>query len=284
MPTTYPAIVEVQPRHPGAAHASRGSRRPVRGRGARLVIAAGLALVLTALGGTVTSARSPVQSAAASGARAPAIASSFGLDLYRRGDFVAQTNLVQCVGASIQMMMNMVAPTNDRSASTQRRVFKLAKAYSDRVSPRPGRKGASVRGWAMALDELGYGPYRVMGYDTLPAAIHAAARAIRVTGRPVGLLMWHGRHAWVMSGFRASADPLATDTFTVMRVTVLDPLYPRASPTWGASPAPGTELSLAALGRDFVRRGLGWDGVLAGPYVIVQPVVLPSMPPGARPS
>ena len=34
-----------------------------------------------------------------------------------------------------------------------------------------------------------------------------AARAMESTGRPVGLLVWRGRHAWVMSGFKATKDP-----------------------------------------------------------------------------
>ena len=34
----------------------------------------------------------------------------FTLDLGKRSDYVAQTNLVQCVGASMQMMLNMIEP------------------------------------------------------------------------------------------------------------------------------------------------------------------------------
>ena len=43
------------------------------------------------------------------------------VDLGARRDFVAQTNNVQCVGASMQMMLNMLVPGADRSAATQRR-------------------------------------------------------------------------------------------------------------------------------------------------------------------
>ena len=34
----------------------------------------------------------------------------YTLDLGKRSDYVAQTNLVQCVGASMQMMLNMIEP------------------------------------------------------------------------------------------------------------------------------------------------------------------------------
>ena len=57
---------------------------------------------------------------------------------------------------------------------------------------------------------------------------------MRDTGRPVGLVMWKGRHAWVMSGFTSDADPRAGDDFDVTGVRVLDPLYPHGSSLWGS--------------------------------------------------
>ncbi|HEV8516781.1 MAG TPA: hypothetical protein VGQ47_03965 [Candidatus Limnocylindrales bacterium] len=208
-----------------------------------------------------------------------AAAPGYELDLYRSGDFVAQTNLVQCVGASMQMMINIIAARDDRTAETQHRLWLLARSFRS-IPVRPGRQGASVRGWSLGLNELGYGPYRVAGFSTLEAATRAAARAIRVTGKPVGLLVWGGRHAWVMSGFTATADPLATDEFRVTHARVLDPLYPRHSTTWGRSPEPGTSLTLETLGASFIprrRRPIGSDGVpvaapsLAGKWVLVVP-------------
>jgi hypothetical protein len=137
----------------------------------------------------------------------------------------------------MQMMLNMIAPRDDRSAATQRRLQVLARSLS---GPRPvglERQGASVRGWTAGLNHLGYGPYRLVGEASLEAAMRTAARAIRMTGRPVGLLVWRGRHAWVMSGFRATADPAVTDRFEVTAAYVLDPLYPNGSKIW-AEPAP----------------------------------------------
>ena len=163
-------------------------------------------------------------------------ASGYSLNLYRSGDFVRQTNNVQCVGASMQMMINMIAPKNDRTASKQLQLQKLARYYSDILSPRPGRQGASVRGWAAGLNELGYGEYVVIGYPTIDDALSAAAQAMRATGRPVGLLVWRGRHAWVMSGFRATADPKAAGSFHVTHVNVLDPLYPAKQRDLGRQP------------------------------------------------
>ena len=214
------------------------------------------------------------------------------VDLAERGDFVAQTNFVQCVGASMQMMLNMIEPGSDRSASTQRRLQALAREWSGRRPDGNDRQGASVRGWAAGLNILGAGPYRLAGEETLAAALRTAARAIAETGRPVGLLVWRGRHAWVMSGFTATADPLGSDDFTVTRAIVHDPLYPHGSDVWGPSPKPGAAVTPEVLGRQFVPRRMGtWPATfggtpsaLGGKYVLVLPyeIDIPSVSAVAR--
>ena len=106
------------------------------------------------------------------------------------------------------------------------------------------RQGASVRGWVGGLNQLGAGPYRLVGTTTLDEALCTSRRRrSATTGKPVGLLVWRGRHAWVMSGFRATADPLATDDFDVTAAIVMDPLYPHGSTVWGPSPKPREALS-----------------------------------------
>jgi hypothetical protein len=215
-------------------------------------------------------------------APAAAAESGFALDLARKGDFVAQTNFVQCVGASMQMMLNIIGPTDDRTVATQSRLQKLARSMSGPKRDGFERQGASVRGWMSGLNSLNAGPYRLVGTTTLEEALRLSAKAIRTTGRPVGLLVWRGRHAWVMSGFRATADPVATDLFKVTAAIVLDPLFPYGSKTWGPSPQPREALSPTELGRQFVPRrqgswpsGVGPGGstmaALAGKYVVVLP-------------
>jgi hypothetical protein len=235
--------------------ADRGPRRPPR------------PLAALALAGALLVALAP---GSASGATA------YRLDVSQRGDFVAQMNFVQCVGASMQMMLNMVEPGRDRTATTQLRLQQLARAWSGSRPDGRQRQGASVRGWAAGLNILGAGPYRLIGTKTLGEAVRAAAKAIAVTGRPVGLLVWRGRHAWVMSGFVATADPAATDDFRVTRAIVHDPLYPHGSAVWGPSPAPGEAITAGTLGRQFVPRRMtnrfgGQPSVLGGKYVLVLP-------------
>jgi hypothetical protein len=217
-----------------------------------------------ALAGLLALVVAPTTSAASSKA--------FHLDLGRRSDYVAQTNLVQCVGASMQMMLNMVRPKDDRTAATQLKLQQLARAWSGPSRTGRQRQGASVRGWAAGLTLVGAGPYRVVGTRTLQQALLTAARAMRETGRPVGLLVWRGRHAWVMSGFKATRDPRLPGA-KVTAAIVEDPLYPHGgSSMWGRSPRPGAVLSVATLGRQFVpRRQSTRNPALSGKYVIVLP-------------
>jgi hypothetical protein len=179
-------------------------------------------------------------------------ADGYRQDVARPADFVAQTNFVQCVGASLQMMINMIEPGRDRSAREQLRLQKLARKLSPPRRDGSIRQGASVRGWVKVLHREVDQPYRLVGADSLNQAVRMAARAIDRTGAPVGLLVWRGRHAWVMSGF-TSTKP-TDEGGKVTSVTVYDPLYPYGSSIWGPSPKPGVPISVSALGRQFVKR------------------------------
>lgn len=173
----------------------------------------------------------------------------FAMNLYRKGDFVAQYTFEWCVGASLQMMRNLTDAKVTRSRATQQDYWELARDLSN--SP---FGGANPRGWTAALNDLGYGPYTLVSIPRYEDALRVAASAIRDTDRPVGLVMWRGRHAWVMSGFTSDADPRAGDDFDVTGIRVLDPLYPHGSSVWGASPRPNSLLTPAKLARQFVFR------------------------------
>ena len=162
----------------------------------------------------------------------------YRFDLYRQGDFVSQTTVYMCVGASMQMMLNMIGEKDDRTAATQRTLQNLARNLSGPSRTGRQRQGASVRGWSGGLNQLNAGPYRLVGTTSLEEALHMSAKAIRQTGKPVGLLVWRGAHAWVVSGFEATGDPLFDPDAKVTHLYILDPYYPRVSKTWGPGPAP----------------------------------------------
>jgi hypothetical protein len=173
----------------------------------------------------------------------------YAMNLYASGDFVAQYTFEWCVGASIQMALNMIGDSNDRTRARQEKLWELAQSLSG--SP---FGGANARGWTLALNVVGAGPYDLVSEPDLDAALRRAAVALRETRRPVGLLMWRGRHAWVMSGFQSLGDPATVPNFEVTGVRVLDPLYPHGDDVWGPSPRPNALLDPATLGEQFVAR------------------------------
>jgi hypothetical protein len=214
-------------------------------------------------------APTPEPTSAPTDAPPPAAADEpFAMNLAKRADFVAQYTFEWCVGASLQMALNMATDQERTSKSDQGDLWAMAR---DRSSSPFG--GANPRGWTAALNDLGIGPYRLVSLPTYEEALTTAAEAIRATGRPVGLVMWRGRHAWVMSGFESSADPRATDTFEVTGIRVHDPLYPHGSSVWGRSPKPNALVRPKTLARQFVIRDSGRVNLGVPPgWLLVLPV------------
>jgi hypothetical protein len=68
------------------------------------------------------------------------------------------------------------------------------------------------------------------------------------------LLAWRGAHAWVMTGFRANADPAIFADAAVEGAFILDPWYPRVSRIWGPSDPPNTFQDA----KEMVRNYLPW--------------------------
>ncbi len=153
------------------------------------------------------------------------------------------------MGASLQMALNMQGTNDDRTRARQQQLWEMAR---DRSSSPFG--GANPGGWTAALNDLGVGPYALVSRPDMDSSLRTAAAALRTTGRPVGLVMWSGRHAWVMSGFTSLGDPASRGDFEVTGVRVLDPLYPYGDNRWGPSPRPNTLMTPADLGTQFVAR------------------------------
>ena len=192
----------------------------------------------------------------------------FAMNLYRKGDYVAQYTFEWCVGASLQMALNMATDDTRMSRADQERLWEMARDTS--FSP---FGGANPRGWTATLNDLGIGPYELVSLPTYEEALTVAAEAIRATKRPVGLVMWRGRHAWVMSGFESTADPRTFDEFDVTGIRVLDPLYPHGSSVWGRSPRPNTLVSPETLAKQFVLRDSTRVNLGVPPgYLLVLPV------------
>ena len=201
----------------------------------------------------------------------PRVPQPFALNLYQEGDFVPQYTFDWCVAASIQIAHNLIDDTGGGSWADpvqQGDLWEMARARSSNSF-----NGANPLGWAQVLTEVGLGPYAVVSVPGYEDALQTAARAIAETGRPVGLVMWRGRHAWVMSGFESLGDPGQFQEFSVTGIRVLDPIHPHGSEQWGPSPAPNSLLTPEQLATQFVvREPRRWSGDLPAGYLLVLPL------------
>jgi hypothetical protein len=219
-----------------------------------------------------TASPTPAPTATPSPTPTPTPTGPFEIDLYRDGDFASQAKKTWCVGGALQTMLNVIGPdeAQDASLETQTRLMKLAR----RLSAAPDG-GVEPQGWAAVLNREGVGPYRVEAWDTRKAALRRAVEALRATGRPVGLLVWRGAHSWVLTGFRTSLDPAATDDYTIERLRIADPWYPAVSSLWGPSKPPDAWYKPAYLDDHFLkwRRPTGPYPGQDGKYLLVVPVL-----------
>lgn len=192
----------------------------------------------------------------------------FALTLYEPGDWVQQYTFEWCVAASVQMAWNMARPDLRTARDDQQALWEMARDRSNNPY-----RGADPGGWAQLLNDVGLGPYELVSVPDYDEALRIAARAMRATDRSVGLVMWRGRHAWVMSGFEGLGDPALTSDFTVTGVRVVDPLYPYGSGTWGPSPEPNQLLTPEDLAEQFVfREQRRWSAHIPSGFLLVLPV------------
>ncbi len=204
-------------------------------------------------------------------------AGPFVMDLYRDGDFMHQTDKNSCVAGSTQTMMNIIDTGKpNRSIAFQKRLYQRGRALSPNKR-KLGPIGVDLLGWAELLNRGGYGPYEVVGAKTRQGAIRKAAKALRLTDRPVGLVTWRGAHSWVMSGFTATADPAFSKDYQVKKVYVEDTWYPYVSTIWGASRPPDALVPVAALAEDYLpyRRPRARHPDRDGKFMLI----LPQLPP-----
>jgi hypothetical protein len=94
--------------------------------------------------------------------------------------------------------------------------------------------------------------YELRAYERRSDALFDAAKALSATGKPVILIAWRGAHTWVMTGYRADADPLVFEDADVTGTYIYDPWYPRVSSIWGPSDKPGVFQNTAEMRRNYL--------------------------------
>lgn len=190
--------------------------------------------------------------------------------VWERGAFATQYKDWSCVGATVQITLNLFNNTSNRSK--RRQLMYLA--YAQEHSKYPVRdQGADAEGWAKALIHWGAG--NDWGWATassLQAALKIAARQVRSSGQPVGLLTFHGGHAWLMTGFESSVDPALGQDFTVRRAEVLGPLFPDGTYNGNSvDPGPKTWMTPLNLGKRFSKYYQPGQPAWNGKWVMVVP-------------
>lgn len=193
------------------------------------------------------------------------------VDLYREGVFTTQATWLWCTAAGVQIVRNIVHGEADHSSASQRRYFDWMRDRNRYDLPESA--GVDPEGWAAGLRAYVDERYRLVASRSFRSALRTAVTNLRRTGLPVAVTVANGGHGWILTGFEATADPLATDDFTVTSVRVVGPLYGRQSRN-GYDMPPDTELSVARFRTFFTPwryepKAMVWDGR----YVSIQPVV-----------
>jgi hypothetical protein len=182
-----------------------------------------------------------------------------------------------CAPAGVQMTLAVLglADTSDEFQQELQGRVREWESYGD---SRNGKWGPSAM--MLALDAYGATGYEVRGYETRQDALRDAAVALGATHSPVILLAWRGAHTWVMTGYRADADPALFPDAAVEGTYVLDPWYPWVSSIWGPSDPPGTFQDSAEMERNYLRwkRPEGLYPERDGLFISIVPTVAVSPP------
>jgi hypothetical protein len=164
--------------------------------------------------------------------------------------FASQVHKDWCAVAGTQMVL-AIHGKGGLSDSFQREIGGRIREWESRDDSRNGNWGPAAM--ALALDAYGVPGYEVRAFESRQSALRDAARSIQSTGAPVILLAWRGAHTWVMTGFRADADPTVFRDAHIDGAYVLDPWYPRVSSIWGRSDPPGTFQNGSEMERNFLK-------------------------------
>jgi len=196
---------------------------------------------------------------------------SGGVDLYRAGTFTTQRSWLWCTAADVQIVRNIVDHQADHSTSGQRRYFDWMRQHNRYDLPLSA--GVDPAGWAAGLRHFVDDRYRLVASTTFNSALRSAVKRLRQTNLPVAITVSHGNHGWILTGFRATADPLVSASFRVTSVRVVGPLWGLQSRTYGYDMRPDKSLTVAQFRTFFTPwkyrpRPMIWDGR----YVSIQPV------------
>jgi hypothetical protein len=194
-----------------------------------------------------------------------------GIDLYRSGVFTTQKTWRWCTAADVQIIRNIVDHHEDHSRTNQERYYRYMRAHNR--YPIPPADGVDPAGWTAGLRHFVDDRYRRVASDSFSAALRSAVTSLRKTNLPVAITVSRGNHAWVLTGFTATADPARTRDFHVTSVRVVGPLWGLQSRSYGYDMRPDKKLTRAQFKSFFTRwHYAGIHMAWEGKWVSVQPI------------
>ena len=162
--------------------------------------------------------------------------------------FTSQVNDKYCAVAATQMVLTILGLGEPGEAFQNEIGSRIGEWESLQDSLNGGWGPAAV---ALALTAYGEPDYEIRAYESYTDALRDSAIAISEMDKPVLMFPWWGAHTWVMTGYRADADPTRFDDARITGAYILDPWYPRNSSIWGQSDGPGNFEDLAELERNW---------------------------------
>jgi len=162
--------------------------------------------------------------------------------------FTSQLTDKDCAVAATQMVLTILG-LGDSSPDFQQQIKNRIGEWESWDDSHNGGWGPAAVSEALAA--YGEPDYVIRAYESYTDALRDSAIAIATMDKPVLMFPWWGAHTWVMTGFRADADPTLFDDAAISGAYILDPWYPRFSSIWGQSDGPGNFESLAELERNW---------------------------------
>jgi hypothetical protein len=187
-------------------------------------------------------------------------------------DFAHEARKDWCAPAGVQMTLAVLGLA-DTSEGFQRDLASRVREWESWDDSHNGEWGPAAM--ALALEAYGAPGYEIRAYKSRGDAVRDAAIALTKTNSPAILLAWKGAHTWVMTGYRADADPLLFPDAVMTGAYVLDPWYPWFSTIWGQSDPPGAFQDWPEMERNFLpwKRPEGHYPDRDGKYIIVVPTI-----------
>jgi len=202
----------------------------------------------------------------------PRLPADFALSLDTKTVFAHELRKDWCAPAGVQMTLAALGLA-DNSEGFQQDLAGRIHEWETHADSHNYEWGPAAM--ASALDAYGAPGYELRAYKSRGDAIRDAAIAIKTTGSPAILLAWHGAHTWVMTGYRADADPTVFPDAVMAGAYIFDPWYPWNSTIWGQSDPPGTFQDWPEMERNFLpwKRPEGKYPDRDGKFIILAPTV-----------